>query len=120
MEKAIIHGNLTLDYAGSEAINTVSSNLTFAGENIKRIVVTSCEANDGKSFVAILEHLFVENVLCFEGLGKGAFEFFGDFFFGFFEQFGDHLMTGLAELRRIDVTGLRVDERREESRGIER
>ena len=53
MEKAIIHGNLTLDYAGSEAINTVSSNLTFAGKNIKRIVVTSCEANDGKSFVAI-------------------------------------------------------------------
>ena len=53
MEKAIIHGNLTLDYAGSEANNTVSSNLTFAGKNIKRIVVTSCEANDGKSFVAI-------------------------------------------------------------------
>ena len=53
MEKAVIRANLTLDYAGAEAINTVSSNLTFAGKNIRKIVITSCEANDGKSFVAI-------------------------------------------------------------------
>ncbi|MBQ6722736.1 MAG: CpsD/CapB family tyrosine-protein kinase [Clostridia bacterium] len=53
MEKAIIHANLALDYSGAEAINTVSSNLTFAGKNIRKIVITSCEANDGKSFVAI-------------------------------------------------------------------
>ena len=53
MQKAIIKGNLTLDYAGSEAMNTVCSNLTFSGKNIKKIVITSCEPNDGKSFVAI-------------------------------------------------------------------
>ena len=53
MERAVIRANLTLDYAGAEAINTVSSNLTFAGKNIRKIVITSCEANDGKSFVAI-------------------------------------------------------------------
>ncbi len=53
MQKAVINGNLNLDYAGSEAINTICSNLTFSGKNIKKIVVTSCEANDGKTFVAI-------------------------------------------------------------------
>ena len=53
MQQAIINGNLDLDYAGSEAINTVCSNLSFAGRNIRKIVITSCEPNDGKSFVAI-------------------------------------------------------------------
>ena len=53
MQKATIKGNLTLDYAGNEALNTVCSNLSFAGKNIKKIVITSCEPNDGKSFVAI-------------------------------------------------------------------
>lgn len=53
MEKALIQGNLDLDYSGNEAFNTISSNLIFAGKNIKKIVITSCEPNDGKSFVAI-------------------------------------------------------------------
>ena len=53
MQKAVIRGELTLDYAGNEAMNTICSNLTFAGKNIKKIVITSCEPNDGKSFVAI-------------------------------------------------------------------
>ena len=53
MQRAEIKGNLNLDYAGSEAFNTVCSNLSFSGKNIKKIVVTSCEPNDGKSFVAI-------------------------------------------------------------------
>lgn len=53
MEKAVIQRNLDLDYSGNEAFNTISSNLIFAGKNIKKIVVTSCEPNDGKSFVAI-------------------------------------------------------------------
>ena len=52
MLRATIKGNLTLDYAGSEAMNTICSNLTFSGKNIKKIVITSCEPNDGKSFVA--------------------------------------------------------------------
>lgn len=53
MPKAVINASLDLDYAGSEAINTICSNLTFSGKNIKKIVITSCEPNDGKSFVAI-------------------------------------------------------------------
>ncbi|MBQ6398619.1 MAG: CpsD/CapB family tyrosine-protein kinase [Clostridia bacterium] len=53
MQKAVIRGNLVLDYAGNEALNTICSNLTFSGKNVRKIVVTSCEPNDGKSFVSI-------------------------------------------------------------------
>ena len=53
MQRAEINAKLDLDYAGSEAINTICSNLMFSGKNIRKIVVTSCEPNDGKSFVAM-------------------------------------------------------------------
>jgi len=53
MQKAIINGDLELNYSGSEAINTICSNLLFSGKNVRKIVVTSCEPNDGKSFVAM-------------------------------------------------------------------
>ena len=53
MNTAVIQRDLSLDYAGTEAINTICSNLTFSGRNIRKIVITSCEANDGKSFIAI-------------------------------------------------------------------
>lgn len=53
MMKAAINAKLDLDYAGNEAMNTICSNLTFSGKNIKKIVITSCEPNDGKSFVAM-------------------------------------------------------------------
>ena len=42
-----------LDYAGSEAFNTLSTNLSFAGENIKKIMITSCHAAEGKSYLSI-------------------------------------------------------------------
>ena len=53
MQKAMIGKNLELDYAGSEAINTICSNLSFSGKNVRKIIFTSCEPNDGKSFVSI-------------------------------------------------------------------
>ena len=53
MQRALINGNLTLDYSGAEALNTICSNLSFSGKNVKKIVITSCEPNDGKSFAAI-------------------------------------------------------------------
>ena len=53
MLQAQIKANLDLNYAASEAVNTVCSNLSFAGKNIRKIVVTSCEPNDGKSFVSM-------------------------------------------------------------------
>ena len=42
-----------LSYAGNEAINTLCTNLTFSGENIKVIMLTSCHASEGKSFLAL-------------------------------------------------------------------
>ena len=42
-----------LDYSGTEALNTICSNLIFAGRNMKKIVFTSCSAGDGKSFMVI-------------------------------------------------------------------
>lgn len=42
-----------LDYAGNEAFNTLSTNLSFAGENIKKIMITSCHASEGKSYLSM-------------------------------------------------------------------
>jgi capsular exopolysaccharide synthesis family protein len=42
-----------LDYAGSEAINTLCTNLSFTGKDKKIIMVTSCRAAEGKSFLAL-------------------------------------------------------------------
>lgn len=53
MNSAEIRRNLDLGYSGAEAINTICSNLTFSGKNIKKIVITSCEPNDGKTFISV-------------------------------------------------------------------
>jgi len=42
-----------LSYAANEAINTLCTNLTFSGENTKRIMLTSCHASEGKSFLSM-------------------------------------------------------------------
>ncbi len=42
-----------LDYSGTEALNTICSNLTFSGRDLKKIVITSCMAGEGKSFMTI-------------------------------------------------------------------
>lgn len=42
-----------LSYACSEAINTLCTNLSFTGENMKRIMITSSHAAEGKSFLAM-------------------------------------------------------------------
>jgi capsular exopolysaccharide synthesis family protein len=42
-----------LSYAGTEAINTLCTNLTFSGDGIKRIMVTSCHASEGKSTISM-------------------------------------------------------------------
>ena len=53
MKKAMISALPDLGYAGSEAFNTVCSNLMFSGKNIKTIVITSVEPNDGKTFASM-------------------------------------------------------------------
>ncbi len=42
-----------LSYAGTEAINTLCTNLTFSGDNIKRIMITSCHASEGKTMISM-------------------------------------------------------------------
>lgn len=42
-----------LTYAAREAINTLCTNLSFSGENIKKVMVTSSHASEGKSFVSM-------------------------------------------------------------------
>jgi len=43
----------SLDYQAKEAINTLCTNLSFAGGDIKKIMVTSTHPQEGKSFVSI-------------------------------------------------------------------
>ena len=42
-----------LSYAGTEAINTLCTNLTFSGSNVKRIMITSCHASEGKTMISM-------------------------------------------------------------------
>lgn len=42
-----------LSYACGEAINTLCTNLSFSGENIRKIMITSCHASEGKSFLTM-------------------------------------------------------------------
>lgn len=42
-----------LSYACNEAMNTLCTNLSFSGENVRKIVITSCHAAEGKSYLAI-------------------------------------------------------------------
>lgn len=53
MKQAVIHNLKVMDYVGTEALNTICSNLSFAGKNLKKIVFTSCSASDGKSFLTM-------------------------------------------------------------------
>ena len=42
-----------LKYAGAEAVNMLCTNLSFSGENVKKIMFTSCHAAEGKSFLSM-------------------------------------------------------------------
>jgi len=42
-----------LSYACNEAVNTLCTNLTFAGEDKKVIMITSSQAHEGKSFITM-------------------------------------------------------------------
>jgi capsular exopolysaccharide synthesis family protein len=51
----------SLDYPTIEGINTLCTNLSFSGRNIKKILVTSCHAGDGKTFIAMNLLRFLAN-----------------------------------------------------------
>lgn len=42
-----------LDYAGAEALNTLCTNLSFCGSSVKKIMITSCHAAEGKSYLTM-------------------------------------------------------------------
>lgn len=42
-----------LSFAASEAMNTLCTNLSFEGTDIKRIMLTSCHPSEGKSFISM-------------------------------------------------------------------
>lgn len=42
-----------LSYACNEAINTLCTNLSFTGADVKKIMITSCHAAEGKSFLTM-------------------------------------------------------------------
>lgn len=42
-----------LGYACGEAMNTLCTNLSFSGENVRKIMVTSCHAAEGKSYLSM-------------------------------------------------------------------
>ena len=43
----------SIGYSVAEAVNTLCTNLSFSGENVRKIMVTSCHASEGKSFVSM-------------------------------------------------------------------
>lgn len=53
MKRATIRYIDELDYSGNEALNTICSNLAFAGRDLRKIVMTSCNAGEGKSYLTM-------------------------------------------------------------------
>ena len=53
MKKAVFNSLEELEYSGVEALNTICSNLIFSGRDLKKIVLTSCVAGEGKTFLTM-------------------------------------------------------------------
>ena len=53
MKSVTIRRFPALSYARAEAINTLCINLTFSGENVRKIMVTSSHASEGKSSLSM-------------------------------------------------------------------
>ena len=81
-----------LDYACNEALNTLCTNLTYAGSNIKRVMITSCMAADGKSFLSI------NMMRTFAALGKKVVYVCGDLRrFAIMERHGIRILQGAGQ-----------------------
>lgn len=53
MRKSSINLMKPLDYAGEEALNSICTNLTFAGRELRKIIVTSNDMSEGKSWMSM-------------------------------------------------------------------
>ncbi|MBR3016493.1 MAG: CpsD/CapB family tyrosine-protein kinase [Clostridia bacterium] len=42
-----------MSFACGEAVNMLCTNLSFSGENVKRVMITSCHASEGKSYLSM-------------------------------------------------------------------
>ena len=49
MRTCEIRARETMDFQGNEALNSICTNLSFVGRDMKRFVITSCTENEGKS-----------------------------------------------------------------------
>lgn len=48
-----IHRLGKLEYQAAEAIKTLATNLSFSGDGVRKLLITSCHTEEGKSFVSI-------------------------------------------------------------------
>lgn len=53
MNKLTISRFASLAYTGQEALNTLCTNLSFSGVDVKKIMVTSSHASEGKTFMSM-------------------------------------------------------------------
>ena len=64
MMQVLIDHFPALSYAATESVNTLCTNMTFSGDGIKKIMITSCHASEGKTMLSM-------NILrTMAGLGK--------------------------------------------------
>ena len=81
-----------LDYACNEALNTLCTNLTFSGSDVKKIMITSCMAAEGKSFLAF------NMMRSFAALGKKVVYVNGDLRrFAIMERHGIRFLEGAGQ-----------------------
>lgn len=72
MKKVVLTRFEELDYAANEAINTLCANITFSGAGIKKIMVTSSQASEGKTLITL------NMMRTFASLGKTVVYVSGD------------------------------------------
>ena len=53
MRQAVVNKMETLDYASTEALNTICTNLAFTGRDMKKILFTSNTMAEGKSYLVM-------------------------------------------------------------------
>ena len=49
MKKMVVHYPPQMDYNCRESVNTIATNIIFSGNNLKRILFTSCTVSEGKT-----------------------------------------------------------------------
>ena len=93
-----------LSFACGEAVNMLCTNLSFSGENVKRVMITSCHASEGKSYLSMnllrtMAKLGRRIVMVDCDLRRSNIvEHYGIAFPGVKEPLGlSHLLAGMAE-----------------------